>query len=125
MNMNDMVLISVDDHICEPPDLWEKHTSGEARATAPKFLTDENGKNYWSYMGKEYPSIGLNAVVGRPFEEYGMEPTSIEQLRKGCYDVHARIDDMDVNGIAASLNFGNSIAFNAKCFHKSRLLWFG
>lgn len=119
MNMNDMVLISVDDHICEPPDLWEKHTSGEARATAPKFLTDENGKNYWSYMGKEYPSIGLNAVVGRPFEEYGMEPTSIEQLRKGCYDVHARIDDMDVNGIAASLNFGNSIAFNAKCFHSA------
>ncbi len=116
-NMNEMVIISVDDHVCEPPDLWEKHTPGAARETMPRFLTDEHGKNYWSYMGKNYPSVGLNAVVGRPFEEFGMEPSSIEQLRKGCYDVHARIDDMDVNGIAASLNFGNSIAFNARSFH--------
>lgn len=116
-SMNDMVIISVDDHICEPPDLWEKHTVGEARETMPKFCTDENGKNYWYYLGKEYPSVGLNAVVGRPFEEYGMEPSSIEQLRKGCYDVDARIDDMDANGIAASLNFGNSIAFNARIFN--------
>ena len=48
-----------------------------------------------------------------------MEPTSLEQLRKGCYDVHARIDDMDINGIAASLNFGNSIGFNGATFHKA------
>jgi len=115
-HMNDMIIISVDDHICEPPDLWESHTTGAARETMPKFMTDEDGKNYWQYDGKSYPSIGLNAVVGRPFEEYGMEPTNIEQLRKGCYDVHARIDDMDINGIAASLNFGNSIGFNARIF---------
>jgi len=50
-------------------------------------------------------------VVGRPFEEYGMEPTSLEQMRKGVYDVHARIEDMDVNGIAASLNFGSVFDF--------------
>jgi len=28
MNMNDMVLISVDDHISEPPDMFKKHLSG-------------------------------------------------------------------------------------------------
>ncbi|GIX29782.1 MAG: amidohydrolase [Porticoccaceae bacterium] len=116
-DMNDLVIISADDHVCEPPDLWEKHTVGEARETMPRFCTDENGKNYWEYMGKKYPSVGLNAVVGRPFEEYGMEPTSLADLRKGCYDVHARIDDMDVNGIAASLCFGNSIAFNGRVFN--------
>lgn len=116
-SMNDMVLISADDHICEAPNLWENHTRGAARETMPKFLTDAEGKNFWSYGGRDYPSVGMNAVVGRPFEEYGMEPGSIKQLRKGCYDVEARIDDMNVNGIASSLNFGNSIAFNAKCFH--------
>ncbi|GAB3115300.1 amidohydrolase [Aestuariicella hydrocarbonica] len=118
-NMNDLVIISVDDHICEPPDVWEKHATGDAKETAPKFMTDAQGKNYWAYMGKQYPSVGLNAVVGRPFEEYGMEPTNISQLRKGCYDVHARIDDMDINGIAASLNFGNSIAFNPRIFQNA------
>ena len=117
MEMNDMVLISVDDHVCEPPTLFENHLSGEARATAPKFCTDSKGRNYWEYQGKKKPSVGLNAVVGRPFEEYGMEPSAIGQLRPGCYDVHARIDDMDINGIAASLNFGNSICFDGGTFH--------
>jgi predicted TIM-barrel fold metal-dependent hydrolase len=114
--MNDMILVSVDDHICEPPDLFKNHLSGEALATAPKFCTRADGNNYWEYMGMRKPSVGLNAVVGRPMDEYGMEPTAIEQLRAGCYDVHARIDDMDVNGIAASLNFGNAICMDSRNF---------
>ncbi|WP_373080869.1 amidohydrolase family protein [Zhongshania sp.] len=119
INMNDMVIISVDDHITEPPDLFDKHLSPEHLATAPKFCTDENGKNYWTYQGMYMPSVGLNAVVGRPPEEYGMEPSSLEQMRKGVYDVHARIDDMNANGIAASLNFGTVAGFDGGRFHKA------
>ena len=81
MNMNDMLIISTDDHICEPPDLFDKHLEGDLLKSAPKLLTDRNGKNFWSYQGRHQPGIGLNAVVGRPFEEYGMEPNSLEQLR--------------------------------------------
>ncbi len=105
MEMNDMVLVSVDDHITEPGDVFDAHLKGEAYETAPKLRTAENGTHYWEYMGKEIPSVGLNAVVGRPPEEYGMEPTSFEQLRTGCYDADERVKDMDVNGIASSLNF--------------------
>lgn len=105
MDMNDMVIISVDDHITEPGDIFDRHLSGEALATAPKLKTKADGSNYWEYQGMKIPSVALNAVVGRPKEEYGMEPTSLDQLRAGCYDVHARIDDMNANGIAASLNF--------------------
>src|SRR5882724_1924976 len=111
-----MVVISADDHICEPPDMFDSVLSGELLAGAPKNRTDKNGNNYWTYQGHIRPLIGLNAVVGRPYEEYGMEPSSFEQLRKGCYDVHARIDDMDVNGIAASMCFGNSIGFDGQTF---------
>jgi hypothetical protein len=99
MEMNDMVLISVDDHVCEPPNIFDNQLSGDLLASAPKNLTDQNGNNYWTYQGNDRPLVGLNAVVGRPFGEYGMEPSSFSQLREGCYDVHARIDDMDVNGI--------------------------
>ena len=119
MNMNDMLIISTDDHICEPPDLFDKHLEGDLLKSAPKLLTDRNGKNFWSYQGRHQPGIGLNAVVGRPFEEYGMEPNSLEQLRDGCYNVHARIDDMDVNGIAVQMNFGNSIGFDNRTFHQA------
>ena len=70
MDKNDMVIISVDDHVTEPPDMFDKHLTGDALKTAPKFCVDENGKNYWSYQGMFMPSVGLNAVVGRLPEEY-------------------------------------------------------
>jgi len=119
MNMNDLVVISVDDHISEPPDMFEKHLSGEHLASAPKFRTAEDGTNYWEYQGMKMPSVGLNAVVGRPLDEYGMEPTSLEQLRKGVYDPKARLGDMDVNGIAASLNFSSFVGNDGGRFHKT------
>lgn len=118
MDMNDMVIISVDDHISEPPDLFKNHLSGDLLESAPKLVQDVNGKDYWTYQGVNFPSVGLNAVVGKPFEEYGMEPSSMDQLRLGVYDVHARIDDMDVNGIAASLNFGSTFDFAGGRLHK-------
>lgn len=105
MNKDDMVLVSVDDHITEPGELFDNHLSGAAFESAPKLKTTAEGTNYWEYQGRKIPSVGLNAVVGRPPEEYGMEPTSFSQLRDGCYNVHERIKDMNVNGIAASLNF--------------------
>ncbi|MCB2076328.1 MAG: amidohydrolase family protein [Novosphingobium sp.] len=118
MEMNDMMIISVDDHISEPPDMFDRHLSGSALESAPKLIQDDKGKDVWVYQGLSFPSVGLNAVVGRPFEEYGMEPTALEQLRDGVYDVHARIGDMDVNGIAASLNFGSVFDFAGGRLHK-------
>ena len=118
MKMDDMVIISVDDHITEPGDMYDKHLSGEALATAPKLRETADGTNYWEYQGKKMPSIGLNAVAGRVPEEYGVEPTALSQLRKGCYDHAARVDDMNVNGIAASLNFASAVAFDGSLFLK-------
>ena len=119
MQMNNMVMISVDDHISEPPGMYDKHLSGDALASAPQFKTNAAGTNYWEYQGQIWPSIGLNDVVGRPREEYGMEPTSLEQLRKGVYDVHGRIDDMNVNGIASSLNFGSKVGMDGGRFYRA------
>lgn len=120
MQMNDIVMVSVDDHISEPPGMFANHLSGEALDSAPTFKTTGQGTNYWEYQGMKMPAVGLNAVVGRVPEEYGVEPTALEQLRPGCYDVDARVDDMDVNGIAASLNFASSVGFDGSVFHKAQ-----
>ena len=117
MKMNDMVIVSVDDHVVEPPTMFDKHLTGDALATAPKFRTSQDGINFWDYQGLKRYNIGLNAVVGRVPEEYGAEPTALSQLRKGTYDVHARIDDMNVAGIAASLNFASFVGFDCSLFH--------
>ena len=118
MDMNEMVVISVDDHISEPPDMFDKHLSGRDLETAPKLRTTDKGTNYWEYYGMRMPAVGLNAVVGRVPEEYGVEPTAFEQLRPGCYDSDARVGDMNVNGIAASLNFGSCTGFDGSVFHR-------
>ena len=119
MRMEDMIIASVDDHLSEPPDMFELVLDGADLASAPKFLTTPEGKNFWSYQGIHMRSVGLNAVVGRPLEEYGMEPTSLDQLRKGCWDVHARIDDMNVNGIAVSLNFPQAFSHDGGRFYQA------
>lgn len=120
MKMEDMVIVSVDDHISEPPDMFKKHLKGADLESAPQFHTTAKGENYWTYQGMVMSSVGLNAVVGRVPEEYGMEPQSLAQVRKGCYDQKARIDDMNVNGVAASLNFGSVGGFDGtRCYHKA------
>jgi predicted TIM-barrel fold metal-dependent hydrolase len=119
MKMNDMVIISVDDHISEPPDMFDRHLTGDALATAPKLKQTAAGTDYWEYQGMTMPSVGLNAVAGRPPEEYGMEPTRLDEIRRGVWDVNERINDMNVSGIAASLNFGSAVGFDGGRFHKA------
>jgi predicted TIM-barrel fold metal-dependent hydrolase len=119
MQMNDMVIISVDDHITEPGTVFDNQLSGEAYATAPKLHVGRDGRNYWEYQGKKLRNVALNSVTGRVREEYGFEPTSLDQLRKGCWDVDARVGDMDVNGIAASLNFPSFAGIDGGLFIKA------
>ena len=51
----------------------------------------------------------MNAVAGRRPETYGLEPFRFDQMRPGCYDVEARVRDMDINGVWASVNFPSQI----------------
>ena len=110
MELNDMILVSVDDHICEPPDMFEKHISPKYKGREPKVVVTQYGQA-WEIEEKKVTGLGLNAVVGRPKEEYGYEPTSFEQLRAGTYDVDARIGDMNANGVLGSINFAQFPGF--------------
>jgi len=100
-----MILVSVDDHVVEPPDMFDRHLPARWHDVAPRVVGKHDGTDVWVYDGKEIPKIGLNAVAGRPKEEYGMEPTSFDELRPGCYDVHERVRDMNAKGVCGSLWF--------------------
>jgi predicted TIM-barrel fold metal-dependent hydrolase len=116
MEMNEMILVSVDDHVCEPPDMWKNVLPETWKSRAPKFVSRADGSDVWVFEGQQIPNVGLNAVAGRPLEEYGMEPTALSQLRKGCYDVDARIDDMNANGVLGSLCFPSVPGFCGELF---------
>src|SRR5438477_350733 len=51
----------------------------------------------------------MNAVAGRRPETVKIEPFRFDQMRRGCWDIDARIRDMDINGVWASLNFPSMI----------------
>ncbi|TMA30147.1 MAG: amidohydrolase, partial [Deltaproteobacteria bacterium] len=116
MQMNDMILVSVDDHVCEPPDMWERHVPAQWKDRAPRLVHKEDGSDVWVFQGQQIPNVGLNAVAGRAPDEYGMEPTALAQLRPGCYDIDARIGDMNANGVLGSLCFPSVPGFVGELF---------
>src|SRR5439155_1497368 len=70
---------------------------------APRVVDRDDGSQTWVYDGVEMPNIGFNAVVGRPVSEYSFEPVRFDDMRRGAWDIHARVADMDLNGVWASL----------------------
>jgi hypothetical protein len=68
------------------------------------------------YDGVPYPSIGLNAVAGKDRRDFGLDPTSYDTMRPGCYTVEDRIADMDLDGIHAQLCFPSFPGFAGSTF---------
>lgn len=112
MRVDDLIIVSVDDHVTEPADLFERHMPKSLLDKAPRLVADRNGNNSWVFEDRVVQNVGLNAVVGRPPEEYGCEPMSYADMRDGVYQIDKRIDDMNVNGILGSLCFGTFVGFD-------------
>ena len=119
MQVEDLVLVSVDDHVVEPPDLFEGRLSAKFAERAPKLIRKDSGIDVWSFEGAELPNIGLNAVAGRPPEEYAMDPTSFDDMRSGCYDIHDRVKDMNANGVLGSMCFPSFPQFCGQLFART------
>lgn len=98
-------LISVDDHIVEPPHAFDGRFPAALADRAPRVVERDDGSETWVFEGEELPNVGFNAVVGRPVDEYSFEPTRFDEMRRGAWDIGARIADMDLNGVYASLCF--------------------
>jgi len=116
MKTEDLILISVDDHIIEPPDLFVHHISKEYLQRAPQLVRTEEGTDVWHFGGRTIENSALNAVAGRPKSEFGLEPQGLDEIRPGCYDVNERVKDMNAGGVLASMNFPSFPGFAARLF---------
>jgi len=117
MQIEDMILVSVDDHVVEPPDVFVGRVPKKYEDLAPKLIVKDDGTEAWEYLGNLSQSVGLNAVVGRPPEDYGLEPAAFSDMRPGCYDVDERVRDMNANGVLGSLCFPSWPGFAARQFY--------
>ena len=117
MNADDLILISVDDHICEPPDMFDAHVPARYRDLAPKVVV-QDGRQQWVYFDRPGRDLGLNAVAGKPREYFNVDALRYEEMRSGCYDVHARVRDMNAGGQLAGLNFPNFTGFSGQVLNQ-------
>ncbi|MFZ0666011.1 MAG: amidohydrolase family protein [Acidimicrobiales bacterium] len=116
MQVDDLILVSVDDHLIEPPDVFLDHLPSKYQERAPKLVRTPEGSDVWKFGEVVIETAALNAVAGRPKEEYGLEPQSLDEVRPGCYDVHERVKDMNAGGVLASMNFPSFPTFTARLF---------
>jgi predicted TIM-barrel fold metal-dependent hydrolase len=111
-----MILISVDDHTVEPPDMFKNHLPKKYADDAPRLVHNADGSDCWQFRDTVIPNVALNAVAGRPKEEYGLEPQGLDEIRPGCYNVDERIKDMNAGGILASICFPSFPGFAGRLF---------
>lgn len=115
MELNELILVSVDDHIVEPAEMFEGRLPARFQDQAPR-VVKVGDNDVWEFAGRRAGYLGLNAVAGRPPDEWGLEPTSYWEFRRGCYDVDERVKDMNANGVLASLNYPSFPRFCGQFF---------
>jgi predicted TIM-barrel fold metal-dependent hydrolase len=120
------LIISVDDHVVEPPDLWTSRLPAKYQDKGPRVERDrakfsfKGGKfsyekgvedgdwcDWWLYDDLVYPFPKLSAAVG--FDELDVTPVTFDEIRPGCWKQADRLADMAANHVDASICFPNTL----------------
>ena len=113
--------ISVDDHLMEPPHTFLGRMPAKFEERAPKVVETEEGHEVWVIDDTPYFQVGFMCVAGRPKADHRVEPARFSEIRKGCWDIHARIKDMDLGGIWGSVNFPSGVTgFGGTLFSEAK-----
>ena len=117
---DDVQIVSVDDHVIEHPRVWTDRMPSKHRDACPQVVELEGGAEGWRFEGRIIPTIGLNAVAGKDPKDFGLDPVSFEDMLPGCYDVGARVADMDLDGVHAQLCFPSFPGFAGGTFFAAK-----
>ena len=114
-------IVSVDDHLMEPPEAFEGRVARKYVDQAPRVIETEEGHQVWMFEDTPYFQVGFMCVAGRPKEDHRMEPARFDELRPGAYRIDDRVKDMDINGVWASLNFPSGVTgFGGTLFSEAK-----
>ncbi len=102
--MSSYRVISSDNHVVEPGDLWTSRAEPKFKDRAPHIKRLEEG-DWWFCDGLKIGAAGTGSQVGVRFEE--PETLSIqhriEEARPGGYIPEDHVKDMDIDGIDVSI----------------------
>lgn len=103
-------VVSVDDHVCEPAQMFEGRLPRRYSNRAPRVAATSDGADAWYIDDTVVPQVGFNAAVGRPPSRQINDPIRFADMRAGTYDIHERVADMNLDGVYASLCFPSYLA---------------
>ncbi len=105
--MPDKRIISADDHVQEPADLWQSRLPARLRERAPKLVTLPDGGQGWQVADHPPRPLGILVMAGRSPEEFQDSGLTWDDVPPGCYDPQKRLADLDIDGIDASVLYPN------------------
>ena len=121
MQLEDMILVSIDDHMIEPPDMYKNHVPAKWADKVPEGRPQRPGDRPVGLPGPgdlDPVRHGGHRRAG-PARSGASTRARTRELRPGCFDVHERVRDMNANGVLASMNFPTMAGFNARTFTES------
>lgn len=119
------LMVSVDDHIVEPATIWTDRIPAKYGDQIPHLVREklpsvvnpgtEVWADVWHYGRRRIHSprafaASSYAVGQHDFDGLlnSMEPMTYDEMRPGAYEMKARLDDMTLDGIEASVCFPNA-----------------
>jgi predicted TIM-barrel fold metal-dependent hydrolase len=115
-------LISVDDHVIEPPGVWVDRLPKKYRDVGPRFVEDDAGPT-WVFEDQRIPiggSVTNGAIPELDQRSLPWEMIGFDRIHPSCYDPVERTKAMDRDHILASLVFANLPGFCGNLFTKAQ-----
>ena len=107
--MSSYSIISADDHITEPPDLWTTRPDSKFKDRVPRIVRLDDGGDWWVTDGIVGQTMASASRTGERFE--GNENLTVvdqfERVRPGAYDPDERVKDMDLDSVDVSIIYPN------------------
>jgi predicted TIM-barrel fold metal-dependent hydrolase len=100
----DYRIIDCDQHVIEPPDLWDKWLPRKYRDQAPKLVKDEDGGDAW-LLGENVESLGLVAAMNQTPKTLKWTGVRYEDMHPGIFEPKGRLELMDEDGVDAAIFF--------------------
>lgn len=135
-------IVSVDDHVIEPPGVWQDRLPARYRDVGPRIvrapvkeISFVGGKftaiagqpgdpgepvDWWLYEDLQRPLVTVDAASGHDRDELTMHGVTYDWMRPGAYDQKHRLEDMDANWTEASLCFPTFPRFCGQTFTEAK-----
>src|SRR5262245_14002264 len=114
-------MISVDDHLIEPPDVWVDRLPAKYRDRGPRWITDDRGEAWLVEDSIRVPVSGAVTAgawwppQGRPD---AFKPLAWSEVPASCYDPQAREEAMNTDRVLAAVMFPNLPGFAGSLFQR-------